>query len=440
MRLQIAIPAYNEEESIDSIIQRCLAAREHIISHSPVRDVEIAVVSDGSTDRTVEIAGRYQDQIRLIVFEQNRGYGAAIKEGWKHSDAELIGFLDADGTCDPLFFANLCQTLVREKADVVLGSRLNRNSRMPLIRRIGNTFFAVLLSLFSSIRVRDTASGMRVLRRTALPALFPLPNGLHFTPAMTARALMSGSIGLVEIEMPYHEREGESKLRVGKDGLRFLKSILDMIFLYQPWRPLLIIAAVCLVIAVGLMAMPTVYYLQHRSVQEWMIYRFIVSHLTGITAILMLSAAYLTGQMARIALSYPSKRDPLARFMSRPLFILLPLGFIAAGTALVIPSFLELVRTGATYEHWSRFIAMSFCYLIAMIFIVTWAGHYVLHLLAGQLDYLRTPAAEPSDSAFKPPARPGSASSIRPFPVDPVTDKGTRSDDSSSTSQPQVAG
>src|SRR5258707_10733082 len=93
LKLLIAIPALNEEDSIAQTIQRSLAARERILSNSPVTEVEITVVSDGSTDRTVELASRYLDRIRLIVFERNRGYGAAIKEAWAQSDAELLAFL-----------------------------------------------------------------------------------------------------------------------------------------------------------------------------------------------------------------------------------------------------------------------------------------------------------------------------------------------------------
>src|SRR5437763_14414333 len=106
MKLLIAIPAFNEESSIESIIQRSLDARGHIIRNSPATEVEIRVVSDGSTDRTVELACRYVDEIELITFEQNRGYGAAIKEDWKETDADLLGFRDADGTCDPRVFAD----------------------------------------------------------------------------------------------------------------------------------------------------------------------------------------------------------------------------------------------------------------------------------------------------------------------------------------------
>ena len=67
MKLGIAIPALNEEDNIESVIQRSLAARQYIQDHSSVTDVEVTVVSDGSTDRTVELASRYKDLILLIT-------------------------------------------------------------------------------------------------------------------------------------------------------------------------------------------------------------------------------------------------------------------------------------------------------------------------------------------------------------------------------------
>ena len=105
MTLLVAIPALNEEDSIADVIQRTLDARAGIIARTAVTAVDVTVVSDGSTDRTVERAARFGSAISLIVFERNRGYGAAIMEAWRRSDAELVGFLDADGTCDPRFFA-----------------------------------------------------------------------------------------------------------------------------------------------------------------------------------------------------------------------------------------------------------------------------------------------------------------------------------------------
>src|SRR5215208_1219857 len=80
--LTIVIPALNEEESIGSTIQRCLDARERICRVGGVSEIEIIVVSDGSTDRTAAIAQEFaarDSRVQVIVFERNRGYGAAIK-------------------------------------------------------------------------------------------------------------------------------------------------------------------------------------------------------------------------------------------------------------------------------------------------------------------------------------------------------------------------
>jgi hypothetical protein len=79
---------------------------------------------------------------------------------------------------------------------------------------------------------------MRIVRREAYDRLRPLPNGLHFTPAMSARALLDRKAGakLIEIDMPYHERVGDSKLKAGRDGLRFLGVITKAALMYRPLR------------------------------------------------------------------------------------------------------------------------------------------------------------------------------------------------------------
>ena len=265
IKLTIAIPALNEEQTIRNIVEASLAARDRIVRETPVDTVDVTVISDGSTDRTVEYAQSFGDRIELIIFEKNRGYGAAIKEGWRRSDAQLLGFLDADGTCNPEFFADLSGAILKENADIALGCRMNPASRMPALRRVGNTLFALLLSLLSLDRVRDTASGMRVVRRSCLPRLMPLPDGLNFTPAMTARALLARDIKLIERDMPYDERGGESKLHVLRDGVQFLKVILTTAFLHRPTRPLGFIALAMLGAAVVWMIYPTWFWVAGRS-------------------------------------------------------------------------------------------------------------------------------------------------------------------------------
>ncbi len=389
MKLLIAVPAYNEEEAIAATVASCLEARAEIIANTPVTVVEISVVSDGSTDGTVAAVRPFTDRVSLIVFPSNRGYGAAIQEAWRRSDAELLGFLDADGTCDPRAFAPLCRALLVEEADIAVGCRIHPSSQMPALRRFGNRVFAALLTFFSGGRVRDTASGMRVVRREVVPRLQPLPDGLHFTPAMTARALIGHNARITEVEIPYEERTGESKLRVLADGLRFLRVILEASFLYRPSRPLALVGGAGLLAALLLMATPVLHYLRERNVAEWMIYRFIVAQFLALAGCLLIASAHLSARIVQLVLR---RQVPVGRttafvgaiLMSR-LFWLLPVTLLVAGGALVFSSFVELVETGATYEHWSRFIAMSSCWGVASILGVTKILDYSLDLLQARV-------------------------------------------------------
>lgn len=398
MKLLIAIPALNEEQSIASIIERCLAARQHIVRRTPVTDVAVTVVSDGSTDRTVEIARQYADRgkIQLIVFEQNRGYGAAIMQAWQQSDAELLSFLDADGTCDPMHFIPLCNELEHRQADVVLGCRITPATKMPPLRRLGNALFACLMTLLAFRRVRDTASGMRVVRRSSLLKLLPLPTGLHFTPAMSARALMSRDVEIVEVDMPYHEREGASKLHPVRDGLRFLNVILKTAMLHRPSRPLGVVACVLLAMAMLLMAYPARYYVSNWHVQEWMVYRFLVAQLLMTVAVLIWSVTFLGSKAASISLSdWPSQaryHGVLGYFFSRRWFWMVPAAIMALGAVLVLGALRQYVTTGEVTEHWSRFVAMVSCASVSAILIVTKIVDYCLNLVAERLEFLREAA------------------------------------------------
>jgi len=231
--LSVVIPAYNEEDGIAAIVERVLAIRPHLAAVG-VDDLECIVVDDGSTDGTAAIVQGYGDQVRLIR-QQNRGYGGALKTGFSVARGDLIGFLDADSTYPPERFPDMCR-LALDGADIVIGSRMaGEHSEMPLVRRIGNTIFAMMLSLVSGVRISDSASGQRVLRRSVLPMIYPLPNTLDFTPAMSTRALHEG-VKIVEMPIPYKERSGRSKLSVVRDGLRFTRSIVWTALTYNPVR------------------------------------------------------------------------------------------------------------------------------------------------------------------------------------------------------------
>jgi glycosyltransferase involved in cell wall biosynthesis len=366
--LTIVIPALNEEAAIGRTIERCLAARERIKEAAGLERVEIVVVSDGSTDRTAEIAQGYDD-IEVVVFEKNRGYGAAIKEGWERGSGSLLGFLDADGTCDPLCFAQMCSAAVEESADVVLGSRMGPQSRMPRIRRIGNRAYAFLLGLLCGRQVTDTASGMRVVRRSCLRWLYPLPDGLHFTPSMSARALLN-DLRVVEIPMPYEERIGRSKLSVLRDGVRFLRTIFAGVLCYRPEKILLMLFALCMTLLGLLAASPVEFYWEHGRLEEWMIYRFVVCYLLGSFGLTLLLATALCYQMAGFG---PRRRTAngfwpflVASLLRGAGLTLLQLSLLAAAVAFLWPGIVEYATTSHVTLHWSRLLAGAFSLFSAL--------------------------------------------------------------------------
>lgn len=243
--ISLVIPAYNEEEAVAGTLQRATAVARDRASYPPgIRGLEIILVSDGSRDRTVEFA-RTVPGVKIVAYEQNRGYGKAIETGYAVAAGELLAFMDSDGTCDPAFVFELWREMQRANADVVLGSRLHAKSRMPLVRRIGNTLYALLLSAISGQQIRDTASGMRLLKRSLLGRIMPLPAGLSYTPAMSARCILDPGIVIREIPMPYEERQGESKLNVLRDGIIFLQVILITALFYTPLRIFGFLALLC---------------------------------------------------------------------------------------------------------------------------------------------------------------------------------------------------
>ena len=231
--LSVIIPAYNEENGIAEIACRVLSVSSDL-KKAGVDQLELLIVDDGSRDRTAEVASNIPG-VNLISHSRNRGYGAALKTGFSKARGELIGFLDADGTYPPEYFPQLCRAALNGM-DLVIGSRMaGEESKMPLTRRVGNLFFATLLTVLSHQKVTDSASGMRVFKREILEQIYPLPDGLNLTPVMSTRALHEG-VNMGEVPIPYSERVGRSKLSVIRDGRIFLQSMVWTVLSYNPVR------------------------------------------------------------------------------------------------------------------------------------------------------------------------------------------------------------
>ena len=250
--LSVVIPAYNEEDSIEAVMQRVLAIRPELPA-AGVDDLELIVVNDGSRDRTAELV-QATPGVRLLTHvtqrRLRRGAQDRLCGGPRRADRLPRRGRHLSARTFP---RSLPRARWRSDADIVIGSRMaGAASEMPLVRRIGNFIFANLVSLVSAQRITDSASGMRVFKKSILERIYPLPDGLNLTPVMSTRALHEGLV-MVEVPIPYSERAGRSKLSVMGDGMRFAQSIVWTAFTYNPARLFGIVglAAIAVMLAVG---------------------------------------------------------------------------------------------------------------------------------------------------------------------------------------------
>lgn len=238
--ITVVIPAYNEEEGIESTLAQLKAvmARQDI-------PYDIIVVDDGSTDGTAEVV-RNTPGVRLVQHHTNRGYGAAIKTGIRQANHDWIAIIDADGTYPP----QAIQYLIAEMDgyDMIVGARSERD--IPLARRPAKWFIAKLAEYLSETEIPDLNSGLRVFRKdTALSYFNILPSRFSFTITITL-ALLSDHYLVKFVPIEYHKREGRSKISPLQDTLNFVQLVLRTIMYFNPLKILLPISFVLFLVAV----------------------------------------------------------------------------------------------------------------------------------------------------------------------------------------------
>jgi hypothetical protein len=384
--LSICIPVFNEEGAIRETLDRCLALGD------PLRTVgidrfEVIAVDDGSRDRSADIIASDYPGVRLIRHERNAGYGAALKTGFAAARYPLVGFLDADATYPPEQFPALCRAVLGGGADLVIGSRMaGADTEMPALRRIGNTFFASLLTLIGRTPVTDSASGMRVFKRDVLDVLSPLPDGLNLTPVMSTRAVHEGIV-VTEVPIPYRERVGDSKLSVTKDGLRFLQTMVGTALAYNPVRVFGVLGVLGIGVAAAILAGVTA--LRLRGVTElgptgtFAVFAALVCAVGGVNLFALgASFNYLVSLFYRRPIRQGLFRQPL---LTRPVEqLFLPAGIAAAGTGVLVSigSFV-LSRRGWPIERlWLYLTGSAMLMLVGLQLGMAWLMGSVLRALS----------------------------------------------------------
>jgi len=383
--LSVVIPALNEEDGIAAIMQRVLAVGPQLPAVG-VQKLELIVVDDGSSDRTAEIV-RGTPGATLVQHPVNKGYGAALKTGFRAARGDLLAFLDADGTYPPEYFPQLCQTLLDNGYDIVVGSRMaGAQSEMPLTRRIGNTVFAGMISLLSRQRITDSASGMRVFRREALQKLYPLPDGLNFTPIMSTRALHE-EIRMAEVAIPYSERVGRSKLSVVRDGTRYVQTITWTALNYNPVRILGGLALLTLgmagAIALATLAARLLGVTTLGPLGAFALFSMLVLAVTGVSLFnLGATFNYLVALFHRRPVKQglfgkPIFNPPLDRH-----FWWMGLAGLAIGLGLGLLSLLLALNGWPTSKMWLYYLLSATAFLIGLQFLISWILMRVLEELS----------------------------------------------------------
>lgn len=382
--LSIVIPAYNEEDGIREICTRTLAVRPSLEAVG-VDEMELIVVDDGSRDGTAQVAAQIPG-VRLIRHARNGGYGAALKTGFAAARGEWCGFLDADGTYPPEYFAALYARALETDSDLVIGSRMaGAESQMPLTRRIGNIVFARLVNVIAAANITDSASGMRLFRKDVLAQLYPLPDGLNLTPVMTTRALHE-RIRMTETPIPYAERVGRSKLSVVRDGMRFGQSIVWTALNYNPMRLLGIVGAsflaLAFVIGAALVAARLTGVTTVGALGAWALFSGLVLAVAGISLLTLgLSFNYF------VALFH---KTPVRQgLLGRPLFkrrLDVHFGWagglsVALGVLIGLASLVLALQGWSVTQLWIYYLASACFALVGLQMVIAWVQVQVLDAL-----------------------------------------------------------
>ncbi len=234
--MSVVIPAFNEEEGIAVVVRGVLA--QH-----PWR--EVLVVDDGSTDQT---AARAQAAgARVVRHPYNKGNGAAVKTGLREAQAEVVLLMDADGQHAPEDMERLVAPV--GVYDMVIGARSATDQTAT--RAFGNALFKSLASWLTGREIPDLTSGFRAVKRSLmLEILHLLPNGFSY-PTTSCLAFLKAGHNLTFQPVTARKRAGQSKIRLLRDGVRFVLIIFKIVTLYSPLKVFFPISAGSFLLGAG---------------------------------------------------------------------------------------------------------------------------------------------------------------------------------------------
>ena len=219
--VSVVLPCLDERDSVGACVDE---ARRALTTNGLVG--EVVVVDNGSSDGSADIATTHGAR---VVTEPRRGYGQALRTGFAAARGDVVVMADADQTYPLDRLADLAAPVLSGDADLILGGRLadSRRANMPVLhRRLGTPVLTFLISRASGgLPVRDSQSGFRAFRRSAVEDLALRSTGMELASEMLIKARRAG-LRIGEIPTGYRTRVGQSKLATFADGWRHLRTIL----------------------------------------------------------------------------------------------------------------------------------------------------------------------------------------------------------------------
>lgn len=242
--LSVVLPAKNEAENLEKLLPRIQQSLAEIKGNKPR---EIIVVNDGSDDNTVDLCKSLG--IKVLSHPYSLGNGAAIKTGARNASGDIIVFMDADGQHDPQDFPRLLEKLY-QGYDMAVGAR-DYAGQASNARFLANMAYNRLASIMTGYKIADLTSGFRAVRaRHFKKFLYLLPNGFSY-PTTSTMAFFRSGLPVAYIPIKAHKREGKSKIRIFKDGLRFFIIIIKIGALFSPMRVFLPISGILFFIGIS---------------------------------------------------------------------------------------------------------------------------------------------------------------------------------------------
>lgn len=227
----VVVPAYDEEDGIEGVVERLCGLELGV-------PVTVLVVNDGSTDRTGAVlkglTARFP-ALRVVEHRRNRGYGAALKTGFRQATTDVVVITDADGTYPENRIVDLL-ACIDDGADMAVGARIGAQVHIPLLRRPAKAALRMLASYLAETPIPDLNSGLRAFRRDFVLEFVPiLPDGFSFTTTITLAAL-TNRYRVEYVTIDYAHRSGSSKIKPIRDTLGFTALIIRTVLYFNPLK------------------------------------------------------------------------------------------------------------------------------------------------------------------------------------------------------------